>query len=105
MAELIGHFDIDIDRDKDYRAQQKAVIEKCSEYVAKLPLNGRDAPLVGRVVKFQVADGYAEYMVACQKPLQLLHIGTGDYYQIPAAHMRGLIVEDIEDEDDERLWS
>jgi len=37
----------------------------------------------GTVIKFPVADGYAEYMVASVKGGQLLHIETGDAWAFP----------------------
>lgn len=36
---------------------------------------------IGQVIRFPVADGYAEYMVACLKPVQLIHIPTWDAWQ------------------------
>lgn len=36
---------------------------------------------VGEVIKFQVADGYALYMIASMKPLELVHIPIGDAYE------------------------
>ena len=36
---------------------------------------------VGKVVKFQVADGYAKYMVASVRPLELVNIPFDDEYQ------------------------
>ncbi len=98
MAELIGSFDIETDFSayyKEYEAQVKVGVEKCREHIALLPINGRSAPLVGKVVRFQIADGYAEYMVASQKPLQLMHLNVGDGYQIPDAHVRGLNLTDV----------
>lgn len=35
---------------------------------------------VGEIVRYPVADGTAEYMVAATKPLQLIHLETGDKY-------------------------
>jgi hypothetical protein len=52
--------------------------------------------VVGVVCRFQIADGYAEYVVTKAKPLTLALIeGSGDGYQINAAHMRGLRAEDV----------
>lgn len=36
---------------------------------------------VGEIIRFQVADGYAEYMVAATKPVQLIHLPYWDSYQ------------------------
>ena len=51
--------------------------------------------LVGLIVSFGVADGYATYRVVKDKPLTLEHIPHGDAWQIPAAHLRGLTAKDI----------
>lgn len=40
---------------------------------------------VGEIIKFQVADGYAEYMVASTKPVQLIHLPFWDGYQSETA--------------------
>lgn len=54
-----------------------------------------DGELVGALVKFQVADGYAIYRVESTRPLTLAHVPAHDGYSIPAAHIRGLTVADI----------
>lgn len=51
--------------------------------------------LVGRVIRFPVADGQASYMVWKQKPLELVYVPLVDNYQIPEAHARGLRVADV----------
>jgi hypothetical protein len=51
--------------------------------------------LSGAVVKFQVADNYAYYVVIKDKPLTLQLIPFCDAYQISDAHMRGLRREDV----------
>lgn len=59
--------------------------------------NGPDGanPLTGRTIKFQVADGYAVYVVAKVNPLTLWHVGLGDGYSISSAHIRGLTLRDV----------
>lgn len=51
--------------------------------------------LVGEVVRFQIADGYAQYMVMSHRPLALIHLDLGDAWHIPEAHARGLNLSDI----------
>jgi hypothetical protein len=53
--------------------------------------------LVGAIIRFQVADGYALYLVTkvTSKGVEVQHIPWCDGYQIPAAHMRGLTKSDI----------
>jgi len=50
----------------------------------------------GKVVTFPFADGFAYYFIKSERPLILQHIPYGDAYQIPAAHLRGLRLEDIQ---------
>jgi hypothetical protein len=51
------------------------------------------SPLIGKVIRFQVADGYAEYMVASIVPrLELIHLDVFDGYTAHPALIRGLLV-------------
>jgi len=52
----------------------------------------------GFIVKFQVADGYAMYVVDKLRPLTLRHIPFGDGYQIPDAYLRGLNLADVKEQ-------
>jgi hypothetical protein len=49
--------------------------------------NGNKGKNVGKVVRYQVADGYAEYMVVSMKPLSLVHIPLGDAYEFGFMHL------------------
>ena len=40
-----------------------------------------DQNYIGEIVKWNVADGYAEYMVCSLKPLKLIHLPIGDAYE------------------------
>lgn len=50
---------------------------------------------VGRVLAFRVGDGYANYRVVRTHPLHLQWLGGGDNYQMPAAFLRGLRLQDV----------
>lgn len=52
---------------------------------------------IGEIIRFPVADGYAEYMVACLKPVQLIHIPLWDAWEFGYAHRltKKDIIEDI----------
>lgn len=41
---------------------------------------------IGEVIRFPVADGYAEYMVACLKPVQLIHMPLWDAWHFQYAN-------------------
>lgn len=51
-------------------------------------------PYRGRVVKFPVADGYAEYMVVSMRPLVLMHLPIGYDFR----YIHRLTAEDIRSE-------
>jgi len=42
-----------------------------------------------------VADGYAQYMVECEKPLRLIHLPFGDAYSAGPVWERGLRITDV----------
>ena len=55
----------------------------------------------GEVIKFQVADGYAEYMVAATKPVELIHLPFWDEYQSEFAHL--MTAKAIQDKIDQKI--
>jgi len=57
-----------------------------------------DGKIEGGAVGFFAGDGEAVYMVVSEIPLLLAHVPAFDAYQIPYAHVKGLDVEDIQDE-------
>ena len=59
----------------------KGYFEACDKYKADLKawlIKRNNAENVGDIIRFLVGDGYAEYMVAAMKPLQLVHLPLGD---------------------------
>ena len=42
---------------------------------------------VGEIIRFPVADGYAEYMVASMNPLELVHLPLGDAWNFEYVHL------------------
>ena len=92
----------------DYKEHRWEAIE--SEYIERLAQDARRTtpanPLVGKVVHFPIADGYAQYMVWRTKPLQLMHLNLGDGWSIPDAHARGLRLADVRTMiENERRWN
>lgn len=81
---------------EDFRAYFQRGSDALSALIARaagLP----DGEIVGGVIRFPVADGYAFYQVASAKPLTLAHIPLGDGHQIPDAHVRGLRAAEVRD--------
>ena len=54
------------------------------KYIMSMGYKGKN---VGEIVRFAVADGYAEYMVVSMRPLSLIHIPLGDAYEFPYVHL------------------
>ena len=42
-----------------------------------------NGPYAGEIIQFPVADGRASYIVLSLKPVQLIHLSTGDDYEYP----------------------
>lgn len=51
--------------------------------------------LVGVILRFQRADGYAMYRVAKERPLVLEWVPQGDQWQVEPALLRGLNLTDV----------
>lgn len=77
--------------------------KECEEYKNKLReylLRVKKGKNIGEIIRFPVADGYAEYMVASMKPAELIHLPLGDAWQFQYAHLLG--TKEIQDEIDRR---
>lgn len=60
---------------EEYEKAIKEYLKKLKEWCKKRKPRGQ---LVGEIIRFPVADGHAEYMVASLSPLELIHIPLGD---------------------------
>ena len=56
-----------------------------------------DGEVVGAVLAFQVADGYAHYLVVDDAPLTVQHIAVGDGYAVNNMMIKGMDREDVLD--------
>lgn len=74
-----------------YLDRSDQLLKDLEEKEAALP----EGSYEGVILRFPVADGYAMYLVQKTRPLTLQHIPFGDAWQIPAAHLRGLSMEDV----------
>lgn len=76
-----------------------AYFAACDEWTAKVSAWAReqhpDDKLAGERWRYQIADGYAQYVVYTSKPLALLELPLGDAYQIPDVVRRGLTLTDV----------
>ena len=51
--------------------------------------------VVGILLQFPIADGYACYVVSKARPLTLQHVPISDAWQIPMAYLRGIRKNDV----------
>jgi len=75
----------------------KAYHDDCKRYEVELKdvlTKRKSGKNVGAIIKFPVADGYARYMVASMRPLELIHIPLDDAWQFQYA--QNLTAQDVE---------
>jgi hypothetical protein len=75
---------------EDFHKQDAALKE-----LLRTSKNLPEGEVVGAVLRFQIADGWAYYIVTSERPLTLQHIPFGDGYAIAEAHVRGLNRQDV----------
>ena len=85
----VADFDPMASRD-EWQANDKRYMNELWRWVKACKPRGK---LVGEVIRFPVADGYAKYMVASLRPLELIHIPLGDAYEFRYANR--LTVADV----------
>ncbi len=83
------NFDSYLKKCDDYRKNLKSFLQRRK--------NGKN---VGEIIRFPVADGNAEYMVASMRPLELVHIPLGDAWQFQYANR--LTAQDVQDKIDQQ---
>lgn len=74
------------DSSKPYEALVKAEEEFLAELVTWVKARAPQDEYAGAVVRWPMADGYAQYLVAAMKPVQLIHLPLGDAWDFPLAH-------------------
>jgi hypothetical protein len=72
-----------IDNVKNWQKEEDDYIDQLRAVL----LRRKTGKNIGEVLRFQVADGYAMYMVASTRPLELVHLPLGDCYQFEYAHL------------------
>lgn len=73
-------------------AAEAEYLEKLKAHFAQRRPNDTN---IGKTYRSHVADGYAEYMVSQTEPFSVVHVPFGDAYRLPAPHVRGLILDDV----------
>lgn len=87
-----GEWDMRPDEDVDgYLERTEGMLKALTDAAASVPEGG----MVGVLLRFQVADGFAMYRVSKASPLTLEHVPYGDAWQIQVAHVRGIRKADV----------
>lgn len=86
---------VDYSNMANYHKDQDTYLEQLKEVLQKRK-NGKN---VGEIINFPVADGYASYMIASMKPLELVHIPLGDAWHFDYANR--LTANDVQDKLDQ----
>ncbi len=68
---------------ENYNKAEKTFIDNLTKFAKRR----KKGDLIGKVIKFPVADGYALYMVAGLKPVELIHLPLLDAYQSEFAEL------------------
>ncbi len=75
----------------EWAKQEKDTIEAAKAEVRRKAKGA----LVGEILRWSRADGYAQYMVVKESPLTLAHLEIGDSYSVEYALIRGLRKTDV----------
>lgn len=70
------------DREAHNNAEQK-YLDELKEFLVQR----NKGEYVGETIQFPVANGYAQYMVASLKPVQLVHLDLGDAWEFAQIHL------------------
>jgi len=78
-----------------YRAAEEDYEERIKDWCKKHSKTP-DHELVGVEVSTHIADGYARYLVLNIRPLELIHIDTGDAWHASEIWLKGLDLDDVQ---------
>lgn len=90
---------------QEYRKKQDEFIETVAAFCKNRNPNKEH---VGKVIRFPHADGYAIYMVASLRPVELIHLPLGDAWEYPYVHRLSMsdVLEEINRQEAlERIFS
>lgn len=98
MAQIAGRLEFKWDWSKQYKRGEQEEAERKWLKQAKESLRAANpGEYVGEVLRWQVADGYACYMVMQEKPLKVVHLDIGDGYAVDPILIRGLRILDVKE--------
>ena len=76
----------------DWAEKNEKYIQELKEFCEENNTGGKN---VGEVVRFPHADSTADYMVASMRPLELIHLETGDAWHYP--YIQNMKAKDIQE--------
>jgi hypothetical protein len=76
--------------DSNWREREKAELRRVSQILQE----EKTGDLVGETLRWQRADGYAQYIIVSEKPFAIAHLVIGDAYSVEEALIRGLRLSD-----------
>jgi len=94
MARLVGRYEvewIDGEEPMELMARQEEGVEALSKALKM----ASSSPIAGEEVAWPRADGYARYLVAKERPLELIHLAVGDAWRVEKELIRGLRGKDV----------
>lgn len=97
MAKYAGSIDV-VDRSEYdsfreyYNAEEKEVSKM---FDRSEQLDHKNGEIIGAILKWQRADGYALYQVVNDDPLTVVHLNCGDAWRVEPALIRGLRKQDV----------
>ena len=69
--------------DDDWQKDEERYLKEVTDFC----LTRKKGKNVGETIRFPAADGYAVYMVASMRPLELIHLETMDAYTFQYVHL------------------
>tara|TARA_B100001113_G_C20670368_1_gene431919 strand:+ start:105 stop:443 length:339 start_codon:yes stop_codon:yes gene_type:complete len=69
---------------EEYQKNEEQYVIDLKKELKSMGYKGKN---FGEILRFQVADGYAQYMVVSMRPLKLMHLPLCDAYSFEYAHL------------------
>jgi len=69
---------------KEHEAAEAKYVEDLKQHMRERGYNGKN---MGEILRFPVADSYAQYMVVSMRPLQLVYLELGDAWDFQYVHL------------------
>ena len=83
-----------IDFTRPFREYEKQEEKNVNHWVDHFRSVNPEQELVGEILSWPRADGYAQYMIINEKPFTIAHLNIGDAWHVEGALIRGLRLEE-----------